>query len=407
LLDWITKMNKLLKSVDSAEATASILCIDQFSNLGGGQRSLIDILPAFSERGWRFSVAIPGQGPFPTMLRKLGYRTHSFACGTYTSQRKPLAQHLQYALELPSLAKAIMELVEANQTDLIYVNGPRLVPPAAWVAWRKGIPLVFHCHNRLLQRSAITLTGVALELASAHVIACCQYAAAPLREYIAPDRLRVLYNGVAKMVAGRPSRPPLNIGVVGRVEAEKGQLEFVKAARIISEHAPQCRFKVIGTPMFSSNGYYSKVVASSRGLPIEFVAWQSDIAQIYSDLDLLVVPSSGLEATTRVILEAYSAGVPVVAFPAGGIPEVLKDGQTGFLAEAPNAEALAHRILSVLRMDRDLLSVVVKRAKAEWNNRFTLRRYQDGVCSVLAQALQRSFQNAYDELPNSAGVLTD
>ena len=39
-------------------------------------------------------------------------------------------------------------------------------------------------------------------------------------------------------------------------------------------------------------------------------------------LDLLLVPSTGPEATTRVILEAYAAGVPVIAFPSGGIPEV-------------------------------------------------------------------------------------
>lgn len=400
-------MNQLLRVLDNSETPANILCIDQFSNLGGGQRSLIDILPAFSQLGWRPSVAIPSDGPFPAMLRRLGYRIHSFVYGSYTSIKKPVAQQFKYGLELPTLANAIAEAVEAEETDLIYVNGPRMVPPAAWVAWRRGIPLVFHCHNRLLQYSAITLTGMALELASAHVIACCQYAADPLREYIAPDRLRVLYNGVAKVPSGRSSSQIRNIGVVGRVEAEKGQLEFVRAARIVLDGAPDCRFKVIGTPMFSSNGYYSKVVASSRGLPIEFVEWQNDIAQIYSDLDLLVVPSSGLEATTRVILEAYSAGVPVVAFPAGGIPEVLKDGQTGFLAEAPNAEALARRILSVLRMDRALLGVVVKRATTEWNDRFTLRKYQDSVCKVLAQALQPRFQSACRELRSSADALTD
>jgi glycosyltransferase involved in cell wall biosynthesis len=402
-------MNHLLKSLDISEAPANILCLDQFSNLGGGQRSLIDILPAFSERGWHPSVAIPGEGPFTKILRRLGYRTHTFAFGGYKSQKKTLAQHLKYAYELPNVVEAITNLVETNDTDLIYVNGPRLVPPAAWVAWRRGIPLVFHCHNRLLQHSVITLTGVALELASAHVIACCEHAADPLREYVEPERLRVFYNGVKRMATGdfRSSRQIRNIGVVGRVEVEKGQLEFVKAARIVLAHAPQCRFKVIGAPMFTNNGYYSKVIAWSAGLPIEFVDWQNDIAQIYSDLDLLVVPSSALEATTRVILEAYSAGVPVVAFPVGGIPEVLKDGQTGFLADASNADALARRILSVLRMDPALLGAIVKNARAEWNNRFTLRKYQDKICSVLAQVLQLRFQTACRELHSSAGALTD
>ena len=402
-------MNALSSILDKTQIPANILCIDQFSNLGGGQRSLLDMLPAFSERGWRPSVATPDDGPFPATVRSRGHRTQSFACGSYTNKKKPLVQLLRYALELPSLVNSLTELVEANETDLLYVNGPRLVPPAAWVAWRRGIPLVFHCHNRLMQHSAITLTGQALELASAHVIGCCQYAADPLREYVAPGRLSILYNGIAEMATGGLSSPDRirRIGVVGRVEEEKGQLQFVKAARMISREAPECRFAVIGAPMFSGLEYYRKVVASSHGLPIDFIEWQGDVAKIYSELDLLVVPSSPLEATTRVILEAYSAGVPVVAFPVGGIPEILKDEQTGFLAHAVTVEALAHRILSVLHMDKARIKAVVKRARKEWRHRFTLEVYRDSVCNVLAEAMQPIFQSSYNELRTAAGAATD
>ncbi len=390
------------------ELRANILCVDQFSNLGGGQRSLLDMLPAFSERGWQASVAIPGDGPFPEMVRSRGYRTHTFACGSYASQKKPLAQLLKYSLELPNLVDSLAQLVDANEIGLLYVNGPRLVPPSAWVSWRKGIPLVFHCHNRLLQYSAITLTGQALELAGAHVIACCQQAADPLSEYVAPERLSILYNGVAEMAPGGPRSPGRirRIGVVGRVEEGKGQLQFVQAVRLISREASECRFEIIGAPMFSGLDYYRKVVAASSGLGINFIDWQNDTAKIYSDLDLVVVPSSASEATTRVILEAYSAGVPVVAFPVGGIPEILKDDQTGFLAEALTSEALAQRILSVLRMDRTTVEGVVKKARQEWKSRFTLRPYRDSVCSVLAQAMlpvQSSCGepgNRADPLPN-------
>lgn len=400
-------MNELLSVFDEANVSANILCIDQFSNLGGGQRSLLDILPALSQRGWHPSVAIPGGGPFPAMIRSRGYRTHSFACAMYASRKKPLAQLLKYARELPNLVNAVAGLVKANKIDLLYVNGPRLVPPAAWVAWRTGVPLVFHCHNRLLQSSAIALTGQALELASAHVIACCQYAAEPLKEYVSPERLRVLYNGIAKMPGGGLRSPDRirRIGVVGRVEEGKGQLEFVQAVRMLSPQVPECRFSVIGAPMFSDLGYYNKVKALSRGLPIDFVGWQDDIANIYSDLDLLVVPSSVVEATTRVILEAYSARVPVVAFPAGGIPEILEDGQTGFLAEAITVEALAKRILSVLRMDSACVEAVIERAGNEWRRRFSLRTYRNGVCNVLAQAMQPAFES-YDEPRAPADVLT-
>ena len=403
-------MNQLSTVLDKPEIPANILCIDQFSSLGGGQQSLLDLLPAFSQRGWRPSVAIPGEGQFLSMVRSRGYRAHSLSYGNYASKKKPLVQLLKYALRFPRLVNALTELVEANETDLLYVNGPRLVPPAAWVAWKKGIPLVFHCHNRLLQYSAITLTGQALELASAHLIACCQYAADPLREYVAPERLNIIYNGIAEMASGRlqsPSDKIRRIGVVGRVEEEKGQLEFVQAARLICQKVSECRFSVIGSAMFSSADYYRKVVASSEGLPIDFIEWQDDIARIYSDLDLLVVPSNAVEATTRVILEAYSAGVPVIAFAAGGIPEILEDEQTGFLAQAATVEALAQRMLSVLQMDPVTIRTVAKRARRHWQSRFTLGAYRVNVSGVLAQAMWPIFQSSYDELRTTAGAATD
>ncbi|HTU48618.1 MAG TPA: glycosyltransferase family 4 protein [Bryobacteraceae bacterium] len=402
-------MNQFSTASDRTAFPANILCIDQFASLGGGQRSLLDLLPAFSKRGWRPSVAVPGEGPLPEMVRSLGYRTHSFACGSYASRKKPLTQLLKYAFELPGMVKSLAELVKANEIDLLYVNGPRLVPSAAWVAWRRAVPLVFHCHNRLVQYSAVTLTGQALELASAHVIACCKYAADPLREYVAPQRLRILYNGIAERGPGRleSAQRIRRIGVVGRVEEEKGQLQFVQAARLIYQKAPECRFSVIGTPMFSGVEYYRKVIASSSGLPIDFIDWQNDVAEIYSGLDLLVVPSSNVEATTRVILEAYSAGIPVVAFPAGGIPEILEDEETGFLAEAMTVEALAQRILSVLQMDKARRTAVVKSAREEWQHRFTLGAYRDSVCRVLAEAMQPIFQGSYDELRATAGVARD
>ncbi|MFZ0593392.1 MAG: glycosyltransferase, partial [Bryobacteraceae bacterium] len=159
----------------------NVLCVDQFANFGGGQRSLIDLLPEFAKRGWRPSVAAPGDGPFPDMVRKLGYRAYNLAYGEYGSVKKPVTQILKYTFRLPGVASRLHDLVRALDIELLYVNGPRLVPPAAWVARRTGIRMVFHCHNRLHQQSAIALTGRSLWFANAGVIACCEHAAIPLR----------------------------------------------------------------------------------------------------------------------------------------------------------------------------------------------------------------------------------
>jgi glycosyltransferase involved in cell wall biosynthesis len=324
------------------------------------------------------------------VLQKNCYPTHNVVCGSYSIKKKSPAEFFRYALEIPGIVRTLDRLVSLDNITLLYVNGPRLLPPAAWVARRHALPIVFHCHNRLLQNTAIALTGEALRRTGAYVIACCQYAADPLRKYVRPERFNVIFNGVEEMALGkRRSREKLRrIGVVGRVEMEKGQIQFVQAARLILQKIPDCTFVIVGVPMFSDDDYYQRVVASSHGLPLEFLDWRDDIKEVYADLDLLVVPSSVLEATTRVILEAYSAGIPVVAFPCGGIPEILKNNQTGFSTDDTSAEALAQRILSVVEMEPRSVATVVARAREEWRERYTIETYQEDVCHVLAQAAQ-------------------
>ena len=154
--------------------------------------------------------------------------------------------------------------------------------------------------------------------------------------------MSVIYNGVAgpprqfpaDRRAGRGSPP---IGCIGRIAPEKGQREFLAAAadhpsRAVrtaasSSTEPRC------SPTRPPTRYDAEVRAAAAGLPVEFPGWvDGRLRARWRSLDLLLVPSAGHEATTRVILEAFAAGVPVIAFRSGGIPEVVEDGVDGLLA---------------------------------------------------------------------------
>jgi glycosyltransferase involved in cell wall biosynthesis len=161
---------------------------------------------------------------------------------------------------------------------------------------------------------------------------------------------------------------------------------FVAAARILSAEYAACRFIVAGAPMFSGPDYLARVKEASRALPIEFHGWQDDIGALFSRLDMLVVPSSDIDSTPRVVIEAFSAGIPVVAFPSGGIPEIVEDGRTGFLASAASPAALAERIRSVMLMPTGKLREVVECAREAWRAKYTLDRYQEEVAEVIRRA---------------------
>ena len=135
---------------------------------------------------------------------------------------------------------------------------------------------------------------------------------------------------------------------------------------------------------------------------MEFSGWQNDISHAFADLDLLVVPSTPVEATTRVILEAYSAGVPVAAFACGGIPEVVRNGETGFLAQERTPEALAECIVSALEMEPAAIAAIKNRARTYWSENFRLDRYRKNVCEVVEDAARW-----HKRLPGSRHVSTN
>jgi len=371
----------------------NILFVDQYGDLGGAQQCLLDLIPAVQTAGWTVTCAAPGRGRLVEKLRDHGAAFCSLPEISLAAGLKPPLDFTRFAVATPLLARRISRVARDTRADLIYVNGPRVLPAAAWAARHARLPLLFHSHNYLAQRSAATLAGRSLQFANARVIACCQHTARPLRPYIVPGRVRVIYNGVGPAEATPvPASAGPRIGVIGRVSPEKGQLEFVQAARLVAQTHPDSQFLVCGAPLFENpeaSRYFDQVRHAAEGLPVEFPGWQENIHAVLAALDLLVVPSLREPGAPRVVLEAYAARVPVVAFVSGGIPEILHDGETGFLVEPPTPEALAAKLQHLIQAPEQLPKVAAN-AYSAWKEQFTVERYQREVLEVIGLTQTRS-----------------
>ena len=294
----------------------------------------------------------------------------------------------RFAAQTPILAAQIRRLARQAGAQLVYANGPRLLPAAAMAGL--PIPVVFHSHSYIFPGAARRLAGMALRrLASsqcgAWVIGSCRFVAGPWRPFVPAERQIMIYNGVAG-----PAEPPrvharpLTIACIGRIAPEKGQREFVAAASLIRRTLPACRFVVYGAALFAEAGarrYDAEVRAAGAREGVEFPGWVTDIYSVLAEIDLLLVPSAAHEATTRVILEAHAAGVPVIAFRSGGIPEVVEHGCDGWLADS--TEEMAQRAVELLGQDAASLAAISHRARESWNRRFTLPRYHQELLAAL------------------------
>jgi glycosyltransferase involved in cell wall biosynthesis len=176
--------------------------------------------------------------------------------------------------------------------------------------------------------------------------------------------------------------------VIGRIAPEKGQKVFLEAARLLPP-ARRCRFVICGAPLFGDPGgraYHEEVRALAKGLPVEFTGQVEDSAEVLGGLDLLVAPSMTHEATTRVIPEAYAAGVAVVAFATGGIPEIVSDGETGWLVGERTAQALAGKLDSILASRREALRRTAEAGRERWRREFSLGLFQARMLAAMSCA---------------------
>jgi glycosyltransferase involved in cell wall biosynthesis len=361
-----------------------VLVLDQYNQLGGAQRCLLNLLPAFADAGLTTHLAVPGEGALTDGARSHGVTIHGIPCGPYRSRQKSWMDAGRFVCDVPRQASRIRSIVRKHGIDLIYVNGPRLLPAVAIAA--DGRPVIFHAHSIVEQVAAARWMRWAIRHANARVIAACRFVLDRLAPASPAEQSRVIYNGVAPVrCARRRHSDPWRIAVIGRIAPEKGQLEFVRAARLLLERQP-CEFVVCGDARFSSENYGQRVRAEADGLPIDFVGWRNDVSEILSTVDLIAVPSAMVDATPLVILEAFSAGVPVVASRSGGIPEIIEDGVTGRLC-SPEPAKLADTLLEVIERGRTRLDSLARRAEAEFAERFSLERYRSEVLQVVRSAI--------------------
>jgi glycosyltransferase involved in cell wall biosynthesis len=361
-----------------------ILCLDQFAQLGGGQLCLLDLVPAFLENGWKVHAMLPGEGEYSDRLRALKCTVANLPLTPLSNRRKTFTDRSNYLVSVLRITEQLQRLLRAWQPDLLYVNGPRVLPAAAWVSRRERIPLIFHAHHRIAEPSALRILQSSLNGSRASVIACCSYVASSYSPRVPESRIRVIYNGVSdqRQLAIRTASPITNVGIIGRIDPEKGQLDFVLTARQVALRFPHIQFHVIGSPQLAPGGYADRVLKESEGLPICFHGWRHDMPDVLRSLDLLVVSSPYTEAAPRVILEAFSAGVPVLAYALGGIPEIIEDNWTGFLT-APTPEALASRMVEVLETDVEVVHLLTQRARSAWQERFHIDRWRELVCDYV------------------------
>ncbi len=215
------------------------------------------------------------------------------------------------------------------------------------------------------------------------------------RAGVAEHRVSVVYNGVdasdpPRAEQSRALRTSLGldgcdhvIGAVGSLYPVKGHIHLIAALPAILRACPGTLLLLVGQGELES--YLRAEVASRNlGAHVRFLGFRSDVAALLSLFDVFVLPSLS-EGLSMALLEAMAAGNPVVATRVGGNPELVLDGDTGFLVGAESPDSISDRVVRLLQ-DKALAARMGESGRRRVREKFSLRATVDRYQGYYEQA---------------------
>lgn len=175
----------------------------------------------------------------------------------------------------------------------------------------------------------------------------------------------------------------------------KGVINLARAIVAVAGRKPDpdCVFLFGGNGKVSYPAYHQEireVLDRAKALDIRLLGdlSQAELRDLYFVADVTVIPSLH-EATSLVALESLACGVPVLATNVGGLPEVVRDGQNGWLVLPGDSVALEAKI-EVLARHPEIIEKARAQARASVEGAFSWDRVADRVAEIYSQTLERS-----------------
>jgi glycosyltransferase involved in cell wall biosynthesis len=179
------------------------------------------------------------------------------------------------------------------------------------------------------------------------------------------------------------------LGTAALFRPRKGLEVLLDALALLRGQGLPVRLRAVGA--FETSDYERQIHARAEQLNledrIEWTGFAREIVPELAQMDLFVLPSLFGEGLPMVVLEAMAAGVPVVATRVEGVPEAIRDGQDGLLANPNNADDLAITIERIIRGAVDW-SRLRESAIARHADGFSDRSMAEGTTAVYRSVLQ-------------------
>lgn len=334
----------------SSAAPFHILITDPHLRGGGQVRYVLTLVRVLQSTGrFRFTVGCKRDSFLATQSRELGAGVLDDL--VFRGGLRPRVWAHDVAL--------VRRFIARERPDVIHVNGSQdhWVCAIANRCTPHRVPLLRTRHNTYPVTNSMANRLLNRRLTDFQ-IAVCESVRRDLAAHSAfiAERLRAIHNGVSPgiyrpdPVARATMRQVFGfndghvvLGMVGRLVADKGHAFLFRAVAQLKQLHPDLRVLVLGEGPLEQ-----ELRALAAGLGIEdrvvFAGYRDDMAQCVQAVDIGVQPSIACDTSSFSSKEQMAAGKPVIVSDHGGLPEIVRDGETGFIVPAGTVEPLAQRI---------------------------------------------------------------
>lgn len=342
-----------------------ILYLHAGAEMYGADKVLLELIKGLDSKEFEAHVILPNDGVLVEALRQVGAKVSVLDYPILRRKYFKPKGIADYIRSYNFYAKQIALYAREHSIDMVH-NNTAAVLEGIYLKRKLKLPLIWHVHEIIVKPKAISdFINMLMGRYADKIVTVSQAVANHIKQspFIKDSQVEVIYNGVDNAVYYPMdassirekfdiAQDALVIGMIGRVNAIKGQNDFIEAVEPLLEKNEQAVAFLAGG-VFPGEEWRleeldKRIASSSVVSQIHRIDYYDKTSELYNMFDIFVLPSIKPDSLPTVVLEAMACSKPVVGYNNGGIAEMVVDDKSGCLVKPNRPQELSNAISLLL-----------------------------------------------------------
>lgn len=342
-----------------------ILYLHAGAEMYGADKVLLELIKGLDHKEFEVHVILPNDGVLVEALRQVGAKVSVLDYPILRRKYFNPKGIVDYIRSYNFYAKQIALYARQHNIDMVH-NNTAAVLEGIYLKRKLKLPLIWHVHEIIVKPKAISdFINMLMGRYADKIVTVSQAVANHIKQspFIKDSQVEVIYNGVDNAVYYPMdassirekfdiAQDALVIGMIGRVNAIKGQNDFIEAVEPLLEKNEQAVAFLAGG-VFPGEEWRleeldKRIASSSVVSQIHRIDYYDKTSELYNMFDIFVLPSIKPDSLPTVVLEAMACSKPVVGYNNGGIAEMVVDDKSGYLVKPNRPQELSNAISLLL-----------------------------------------------------------